>query len=767
MPIESPQLDDFRFRPAFEQLRRLIPMYAPEWTDHNESDPGITLLQLFAHLGEQIGYRLNRLPDKAYIEFLKLIGIRLRPAEAAHTMMEFLLGKPELATALTIAAGAKIVAKGKASLPPFEVDANVEVVPGQVAALVTTTSADLRDLTAGTGAPTPSDTAADYLASRYSLAWDGKQPKLKDWPQQAVPMFFRPNEAGHQHLWIGLAFNPAANAGFLGARVTLTVQLDDDEQPDPRALGDCNVGTLAPLAGGDIGVRFYRPPRPGQTTGSWLALSLLADTTEGWTRSGQLRFDIPTSVGPIPDAEWIDPRTIPPKTVQQLCAEATGTATPLPKPIKHPLIGAIKNPVTGLSTVVPISGWLVIDFTDRDWRFSLRALTFNAGAATNAETVTNQLLGKGNGLSDQTSKLSHGNILAGTLELAVEDPVDLQLHRWHEVSDFDAAGPDDRSYVLDPESGVLYFGDGVRGRVPAMTRRIVALRYRHGGGKAAEVPAGDVSQPQSLPSAIQDAVNIVAARGGKDAETLVEARRRAPSALRTRSRAVTGEDFEVIARETPGVRIVRALAIPLRRPLTVTGEDAPGIDVETIAPGAVSVVVVPDAEGPYPTAPEGVLRTVCRYLDQRRLITTELYIVNAQYVRIFDLEIIVVAKPGWSQSDVRAKVAARLETYFHVLTGGPDGEGTPFGAVIHHSELVAQVMRTEGVDRLEQLIAWFDGIAPAPVGEDPPMSWRLERAVKHRLIACPTEPDDTDVLTLFTDENVFVDTATLNVIVRE
>jgi predicted phage baseplate assembly protein len=764
MPIESPSLDDLRFRPLFEQLRRQIPLYAPEWTDHNESDPGITLLQLFAHLGEQIGYRLNRLPEKAYLEMLKLIGMRLRPAEAARTTLAFLLGKPELSAAVTIQQGAKVGVKGKPAT--FELDALVDVVPGQVAALVSTLSGDLRDLAAGTGAPAPDDTAEDYLAARFSLAWDGKQPKLKDWPQQPVPMFFRPGEAGHDHLWIGLAFNPAANAGFLGQRVTLTVQLDDDEQPDPRALGDCTAPAIAAVAAPGVSYGFYRPPRPGQPTGAWLPLPVLADTTDGWTRSGQVRFDVPAALGPVPDGEWKAPRVVAPKTMEQICAEATGTGTPLPLSIEHPLIGAIKNPVSGLSSLVPISGWIAVHFTDRDWRFSLRALTFNAGAATHAETVTNQLLGRGTGLSDQTARLPGGNLLPGTLELAIEDPVDLQLHRWREVADLDVAGPDDRVYVLDPEAGVVFFGDGVRGRVPAVNRRIVALRYRHGGGRAAEVPAGDVNQPRSLPSEVQDAVNIVAARGGKDAETLDQARRRAPSVLRTRSRAVTGEDFEVIAREAPGVRIARALAVPLRRPLAVVGEDAPGLDVDAVSPGAVSVVVVPDEPGPTPTAPEGVLRAVCRHLDRHRLITTELYVVPAQYVRIFDVEVTLVARPGWSAADVRDRVAARLERSFHVLTGGPDGEGTAFGAVIHHSELVAQVMRADGVERALQLVAWFDGSAPAPAGEEPPMRWRVERAVPRRLTGCPADPTDTDVLTLLADENVFVDTSTLHVIVH-
>ena len=84
MPIESPQLDDLRYDARVEELIRRIPVYAPEWTDHNDSDPGITLIQLFAHLAEQIGYRLNRIPEKNHIELLKLLGVRLQPARAAR-----------------------------------------------------------------------------------------------------------------------------------------------------------------------------------------------------------------------------------------------------------------------------------------------------------------------------------------------------------------------------------------------------------------------------------------------------------------------------------------------------------------------------------------------------------------------------------------------------------------------------------------------------------------------------------------------------------
>ena len=55
MPIEAPQLDDLRFDRTVEELVRRIPAYAPEWTDHNASDPGISLIDLFAYVTEQMG----------------------------------------------------------------------------------------------------------------------------------------------------------------------------------------------------------------------------------------------------------------------------------------------------------------------------------------------------------------------------------------------------------------------------------------------------------------------------------------------------------------------------------------------------------------------------------------------------------------------------------------------------------------------------------------------------------------------------------------
>ena len=75
MPIPNPILDDRSYQQLRDELVRRIPVYTPEWTDHNASDPGITLIELFAFLGENLLYRFNQIPEAARLEFLRLLQI--------------------------------------------------------------------------------------------------------------------------------------------------------------------------------------------------------------------------------------------------------------------------------------------------------------------------------------------------------------------------------------------------------------------------------------------------------------------------------------------------------------------------------------------------------------------------------------------------------------------------------------------------------------------------------------------------------------------
>ncbi|MFJ4625817.1 putative baseplate assembly protein [Streptomyces sp. NPDC088847] len=95
MALPSPNLDDRRFQQFVDDAKRYIQQRAPEWTDHNVSDPGVTLVETVAHMADQIVYRLNRVPDKNHLAFLDLVGITLFPPSAARTDVTFWLSAPQ------------------------------------------------------------------------------------------------------------------------------------------------------------------------------------------------------------------------------------------------------------------------------------------------------------------------------------------------------------------------------------------------------------------------------------------------------------------------------------------------------------------------------------------------------------------------------------------------------------------------------------------------------------------------------------------------
>jgi len=116
MPLPEPMLDDLRFQKIVDEARRRIIHYCPEWTDYNLSDPGITLIELFAYIAETLGYRLNRVPEKNYIRFLELNGFQLQPAVSARTEMTFWLSAPipfgpEDTTVVTVPQGTEVTTR--------------------------------------------------------------------------------------------------------------------------------------------------------------------------------------------------------------------------------------------------------------------------------------------------------------------------------------------------------------------------------------------------------------------------------------------------------------------------------------------------------------------------------------------------------------------------------------------------------------------------------------------------------------------------------
>jgi len=128
MSLSGPVLDNRTYEQLKSELLRRLPVYAPEWTDHNESDPGIALLELFAYLGESLLYRFNQIPDATKVAFLNLLGAQPRPAQVARVM---LAASTDRASGVPVLTGAG----ARAGAVEFETEDEVFVWPLQAVAV--------------------------------------------------------------------------------------------------------------------------------------------------------------------------------------------------------------------------------------------------------------------------------------------------------------------------------------------------------------------------------------------------------------------------------------------------------------------------------------------------------------------------------------------------------------------------------------------------------------------------------------------------------
>lgn len=134
MPIPLPNLDDHQWSDLVAEGRALIPLYAPDWTDHNIHDPGITFIELFSWLAELDIYRLNRIPDRHKRKFLALIGIQPQPPQPGRTLLSFTL--PDHAQPLSLPATTEFVGNDPFGQPtPFRTQRAITLAATQLQAI--------------------------------------------------------------------------------------------------------------------------------------------------------------------------------------------------------------------------------------------------------------------------------------------------------------------------------------------------------------------------------------------------------------------------------------------------------------------------------------------------------------------------------------------------------------------------------------------------------------------------------------------------------
>lgn len=271
-----------------------------------------------------------------------------------------------------------------------------------------------------------------------------------------------------------------------------------------------------------------------------------------------------------------------------------------------------------------------------------------------------------------------------------------QWRAWHATGDLNFHRSDARVFTVDRARHCFEFGDGYQGRVPALAQGSPNARWRAwmGGGPRGNVGRGrNWIAPVAVGAPLEfSATNVVAGVGGRAAESLDEARRRARAAGRRVTRSVTAADYEALATGTPGVDVARArAAIGLHPAHACPMADAVTVFVVPWAPRADGLPE--DERVAAPRADEGMLAAVRLRLQRARLIGTQVFVRPVSY-RAVRFHIDLAGEPS-DAGLVRATLFESLRAFLDPLTGG-DGDpatGWVFGAPLRPALLLQRAQR--------------------------------------------------------------------------
>jgi predicted phage baseplate assembly protein len=606
--LPVPNLDDRRFQDLVDEAKRLVQQRNPQWTDHNVHDPGVTLIELFAWMADQVIYRLNRVPDKAYVKFLEMLGVRLFPPTAARAPVTFWLTAPQPET-VRIAQGTQV-----ATVRTETEDA-----------IVFSTAQDL-----------------DLVTSSFLTAG-------------SVPDGGR-SEDHREELQRGdgfPCFSPVPRPGDAFV-VGLT-----------EAVPCCAVTLRLGCRIEGVGVDPTWPPLVWEAWdgGEWIACEVDRDQTGGLNRDGDVVLHVSRSHAAAvlegQRAGWLRARVVAAEEGQ---------------------------PAYSASPVIT------------------RVEAFTSGGtvdALHAEPVREEVVGVSEGIPGQRFAVRRRPVVPGD-RLVLEVSGDDGWEEWEEVPDFATSDPDAPHFVFDPVAGELMLGPAVRqpdggllayGRTPAKGSRLRLRAYWTGGGSQGNVARRALSVLKSSIPYVASVENRRAAAGGVDGEDIENAKVRGPIMLRTRSRAVTVEDYEHLAREAaPEAARVRCLS---------AGEGSEA--------GSARVLVVPAVAAQNGrltfeqlVPPRVTVRRIAERLEESRLVGSRIMVEPPLY-RGLTVVSRLRARSRAQPARLQAEALDALYAYFHPIEGGPDGDGWPFGRPVHSGEVYAVLQGLRGTELVEDV----------------------------------------------------------------
>lgn len=649
MTFETPRLDDRAFSDIVEEARQRIALYCPEWTDHNVSDPGMALIELFAWMTDIVLYRLNRVPEKHLIRFMELVGMQREVSSAASARVLFWLKQPRQNT-ITIKAGTQVATtrteQEEAIIfttltdeyiynPDLEVLFSTTIPPGQD-----------RRVPSNNFIEASREEKEGYRAFRSDVSFfTADVPNVED----ALYFGFKKNVSHH----------------VLGLRMDLVEKEGASVQPDNPPI------TWEALALVDANDPNELPTR------TWVPLTVEQDTTLGLNQSGLVQLYLPEMDQQDRNgfqAFWIRCRLSHPSDlnrydvspkIERIKIEGWGRS------VLTQNYTMIENEVLGRSDGTPGQRFFlrhtpVVKIRDR------HAVLDHTGAGESQELIVKMANGEGD------------------------------EERWELRDHFADSTRHDNHYTLDPNTGEIRFGPALPGpdgnvksfgRIPPKGAMIIFNAYQYGGGVKGNVSEYTINILKTAIPYIDRVENRQPAINGRDAETLEHAMMRFQNHMRSIDRAVTAQDFEYLAKKAVS-NIGRVKCMMSNLP-----EER----------GLVRLFVIPNVINHKQQLahsslqlPTETIQEIHSYLDTRRLLGTRLEVRQPNY-RWISTRIRVYISTRIRTEVMRQNITEALYRFINPLIGGIRKTGWPLGQDISNDDISGMIRNIPGVERVDMV----------------------------------------------------------------
>ena len=643
MPLPVPNLDDRHFQDLVDEAKRRIPRYCPTWTDHNVSDPGITLVELFAWITEQYIYRLNQVPDRNYITFLNLIGMRLAPAQPAKGDATFTLSAPPTPERRAIIPAWTEVATERTETEEavvFTTDIETEVLSPALRWLLT--SADGEDY-------------ADHSDA------------LKD--EAPFDVWGNPPNAT-QAFYLGFDQDLSAH--------TLALQIRCNE------LG--------------IGIDPDKPPWQWEVWRGnefrWERVEVASDTTAGLNQNGEIKLYMPYRCQPtrllLREARtWL--RCSP--AAKLAPGEAPYARSPRVRRLSAYTIG-ITVPVTHALPVGPTT--LGISNGQPTQKFSLQHQNILKPEGPNEVVQVSTEDGDWEtwqfvrDFGDSTPNDKHCTL----------DPITGEIEFGPAIRQRDGTEP---QFGAIPPRGrtirMLHYriGGGVRGNVAEGRVKVLKTTLPYVASVVNRDPITGGLEAQGLddaklrgPALLRTRYRAVTA---EDYEYLAQ---QVEGVGRVRCLQPRPDD-----REAPAPGTVTLLVIPSMPPLAGAELDRHINQHEAITQEERRRAIEMELEDGLKLPPATQVR-LRDFLDERRLLTTRIEVHEPNYVWV-TVQTRIRTLPKAEPERVRRDVSIALYRFLHPYFGGPDGTGWQFGAPLTIDKVYALIQSVPGVEYATEL----------------------------------------------------------------